>query len=124
MALGKIKADTLEHSTAGSLDTQYVVNGSAKAWCNFNGTGTLAVNDSFSISSVTDNTTATYTPNISSAFSNSSYSMVACLGHTNKSDGWGILEDTNTARTTTATKVVAYNGDFTVNSMLWNGDLA
>ena len=32
MALGKIKADTLEHSTAGSLDTQYVVNGSAKAW--------------------------------------------------------------------------------------------
>ena len=32
MALGKIKADTLEHSTAGSLDTSYVVNGSAKAW--------------------------------------------------------------------------------------------
>ena len=32
MANGKIKADTLEHSTAGSLDTQYVVNGSAKAW--------------------------------------------------------------------------------------------
>ena len=32
MALGKIKADTLEHSTAGSLDTQFVVNGSAKSW--------------------------------------------------------------------------------------------
>ena len=29
MANGKIKADTLEHSTAGSLDTSYVVNGSA-----------------------------------------------------------------------------------------------
>ena len=25
---GKIVADTLEHSTAGSVDTQYVVNGS------------------------------------------------------------------------------------------------
>ena len=37
MALGKIKADTLEHSTAGSLDTSYVVNGSAKAWTNING---------------------------------------------------------------------------------------
>jgi hypothetical protein len=34
MALGKIKADTLEHSTAGTVDTQYVVNGSAKAWIN------------------------------------------------------------------------------------------
>ena len=32
---GKIIADTLEHSTAGSLDTQYVVQGSAKAWCKF-----------------------------------------------------------------------------------------
>ena len=32
MALGKIKADTLEHSTAGALDTQYVVNGSAKEY--------------------------------------------------------------------------------------------
>ena len=32
MALGKIKADTLEHSTAGSLDTKFVVKGSAKVW--------------------------------------------------------------------------------------------
>jgi hypothetical protein len=28
---GKIIADQIEHSTAGSLDTSYVVNGSAKA---------------------------------------------------------------------------------------------
>ena len=39
MALGKIKADTLEHSTAGSLDTQYVVNGSAKAWLSMDSGG-------------------------------------------------------------------------------------
>ena len=118
-----LNVDTIADK-AGTGPVALTKQSAAKAWVNFNGTGTLAVNDSFSISSVTDNTTATYTPNISSAFSNSSYSMVACLGHTNKSDGWGILEDTNTARTTTATKVVAYNGDFTVNSMLWNGDLA
>ena len=40
MALGKIKADTLEHSTSGSVDTQYVVSGSAKQWVNLDGTGT------------------------------------------------------------------------------------
>ena len=34
MALGKIKADTLEHSTSGSVDTKFVVEGSAKAWVN------------------------------------------------------------------------------------------
>ena len=38
MALGKIKADTLEHSTSGSVDTKYVVEGSAKAWNSFDGT--------------------------------------------------------------------------------------
>ena len=31
-SFGTLKADTLTHSTAGSLDTNYVVNGSAKAW--------------------------------------------------------------------------------------------
>ena len=41
-SFGTLKADTLTHSTAGSLATNYVVNGSAKAWVNFNGTGTVA----------------------------------------------------------------------------------
>jgi hypothetical protein len=72
MANGKIKADTLEHSTAGSLDTQYVVQGSAKAWCNLNGTGTIAQRDSLNHSSTTDNTTGTYT-----------FSLVSSMGNTN-----------------------------------------
>ena len=50
MALGKIKADTLEHSTAGSVDTQYVVNGSAKAWQNLNG-NSFGLRDSFNTAS-------------------------------------------------------------------------
>ena len=57
MMAGKIIADQIEHSTAGSLDTQYVVNGSAKAWWNANGTGTIAINDSFNCSSISDQTT-------------------------------------------------------------------
>ena len=31
-SFGTLKADTLTHSTAGSLATNFVVNGSAKAW--------------------------------------------------------------------------------------------
>lgn len=75
MALGKIKADTLEHSTAGSLDTQYVVNGSAKAWVNLNGTGTIAARDSFNLSSLTDNGTGDISVNFSSSMSNDDYSQ-------------------------------------------------
>ena len=59
---GKIIADTLEHSTAGSIATNYVVNGSAKAWVNFNGTG-YPVSDSLNTSSVKVYPLGNYTPN-------------------------------------------------------------
>ena len=49
---GKIVADQLEHSTAGSLDTSYVVNGSAKSWgAQLTTTGTSG--DSLNISTIT-----------------------------------------------------------------------
>ena len=74
MANGKIKADTLEHSTAGSLDTQYVVNGSAKAWVNFDGTASsITARDSFNIASITDNGTGQYTSNFSNSMTNDDF---------------------------------------------------
>ena len=72
MALGKIKADTLEHSTAGSLDTQFVVNGSAKAWSNHNLSGTTA-RASFNIASYTDNATGDHSITVTSAFDSANY---------------------------------------------------
>ena len=72
MALGKIKADTLEHSTAGSLDTSYVVNGSAKAWFNFNQDGP-AVDNSLNVSSITDVGTGIFDPQWANSFSNADY---------------------------------------------------
>ena len=77
MALGKIKADTLEHSTAGSLDTSYVVNGSAKSWVNLNGTGTIATRDSLNVGSIVDDGTGFYVINTSSALANDDYSVTS-----------------------------------------------
>jgi len=73
MALGKIKADTLEHSTAGSLDTQYVVNGSAKAWGNI-ASGGASINDSFNVSTFTDSGTGDGDANFSLSFSDANFS--------------------------------------------------
>ena len=73
---GTIAADTLTHSTAGSLTTDYVVNGSAKAWVNFTGTGTIAVNDSLNIASLTDDGTGIYRVNMGSAFVSVNHSPV------------------------------------------------
>ena len=57
MANGTIAFDTLQTSgqitgTAKSVDTDYVVNGSAKAWNFIN--GSFAVQDSLNVSSCTD----------------------------------------------------------------------
>ena len=63
-SFGTLKADTLTHSTAGSLATNYVVNGSAKAFYIFDGTaGTPAFADSFNCSSLTDVATGRQAPN-------------------------------------------------------------
>ena len=70
---GTIAADTLTHSTAGSLTTNYVVNGSAKAWVNFTGISSTAARDSFNVSSLTDDGTARTTISISSNMANGNY---------------------------------------------------
>jgi len=52
---GKIIADTLEHSTAGSIATNYVVDGLSKAMGFVNPAGSTYKSGSLNISSVTDN---------------------------------------------------------------------
>jgi len=71
---GKIVADQLEHSTAGSLDTQFVVNGSAKAWATVNGSsGTPSLTFSLNCSSNVDNGVGNYTTNLTNAMSSTQY---------------------------------------------------
>ena len=78
---GKIVADQLEHSTAGSLDTQYVVNGSAKAWSTFNASSGTPTNlDNLNVSSLTDTATGRTTVNFTNSFTNASYATNATNG--------------------------------------------
>ena len=98
MAFGTLKADTLTHSTAGSLATNFVVEGSAKVWLNLNGTSTIATRDSFNVSGVTDNGTGNYTTSFTTSFDNANYSH----SHTNiTEDGqFGMTTDTSFAQAT------------------------
>ena len=50
----------------------------AKAWVNFNGTGTVAIRESFNVSSITDNGTGNYTVNFTTAMPDANY--VATVG--------------------------------------------
>ena len=127
---GTIAADTLTHSTAGSLTTDYVVNGSAKAWVNFNGTGTIAARDSFSVSGVTDNGTGDYTVTISPAFGNANYSC-AGVAQQNTAGGRGdfFIGLHQTAQTTTTRRIsICDSGGSATDGLVGNlqiwGDLA
>ena len=78
MANGTIAFDTLSTSgqitgTAKSLDTDFVVSGSLKAWGNLNGS-TFGLRDSLNFASATDNGTGTYTVTYTSAMGNTNYS--------------------------------------------------
>jgi len=69
---GKIVADQLEHSTAGSLNTQFVVNGTPKGFCHFNQV-TPAITNSLNASSLTDTAAGHGSVNWASAMSDANY---------------------------------------------------
>lgn len=121
---GKIIADTLETGAGADISTSYVVNGSAKAWINFNGTGTIATRDSFSVSSISDNGTGATTLTFSNAFNSADYVL-------NYTTGYGASANfTGTAPTTTTARIQSYRTDTgasqdrTYNLVALHGDLA
>lgn len=76
--MSTIRTDTLTNAAGTkSVPVATVVDGSAKAWVNFNGTGTVAIRASFNVSSITDNGVGDYTVNFTTAMADANYSMSA-----------------------------------------------
>jgi hypothetical protein len=125
---GKIIADTLEHSTAGSVTTDYVVNGSAKAWADWDGTGTPALNDSLNVASLIDNATGDQSITFTNSFSSDFWTIAAAANSQRNGSGWA-WQATDYKRTTSLSRIRSYNTGFTLtdvavmNSTI-TGDLA
>lgn len=66
---GTIIADDIQHSTAGSVGTEYVVDAGNKGYCRSQGTGTPSIGISMNTSSITDNGTGDTTFTYSNSFS-------------------------------------------------------
>lgn len=69
-----------------TVETGYVVNGSAKAWVNFNGTGTVAIRNSLNVASITDQGTGDYDINISNAMSGADYAYAGAANGSGSSN--------------------------------------
>ena len=124
--MSEIRATTISDA-AGTGPITLTKQSAAKAWVNFNGTGTAAIRDSFNHSSLTDHGTANYSNTVSSAFDNANYVVTAMAQDTSVGDV--ISFDNGTAPTATAVKI--YN--FTTGSSVadcariclsYQGDLA
>ena len=127
----ELRVNTLKDAAGNnSVGMEYVANGSAKVWINFNGTGTVAIRDSFNVSGLTDSGTGKYTPAYSNNMSNAVYCATACAdtpsavvggvhipqtSDSNKTSGQCLIGCTNFSGTST---------DMSQYSYLVNGDLA
>ena len=76
------------------------INGAqlAKAWVNFNGTGTVAIRDSYSVSSITDLDTGNYRVNFSSTFSTIP-TVVASTSNEATNTNYGVNVNSHTTST-------------------------
>ena len=96
--MSTFKANTLGN-VAGSksvpMDT--VVDGSAKAWVNFNGTGVVAIRAAFNVASITDNGVGDYTVNFTSALPDANFAAVGTPSDTSGAYGFRVISLTTTS---------------------------
>jgi hypothetical protein len=86
--MSTLRVDTLQN-VAGS--GQPAMSGAAKAWVNFNGIGTVAINSSFNVSSITDNGVGRYAVNFTTALTDGNYSVAGVAGN----QGTSLITDGN-----------------------------
>ena len=104
-------------ATAESTLAQFSASGSApvfaaRAWVNFNGTGTVAIRASGNVSSITDNGTGDYTVNFTTAMPDANYGISGFAGLSGATSAYSVFGGTNfsalagSCRLQTATTVV------------------
>ena len=104
----------------GGTVTPNLQQGLAKTWIQFNGTGTIATQDSFGVGSLTDNNTGNYSIGFTNNMANNDYAS-AGIGNTA-----GMASE---AVTTSALNALCFNSsgsnnDVTIISAMIQGDLA
>ena len=86
--MSEIRVTTIK-DTGGSHSstTSEIFDGRAKAWVRFNGTLTVAIDDSYNVSSITDDGRGRFTVNFNTSLTDANYAVVAsCAGDSVPSD--------------------------------------
>jgi len=107
--MSTIRADNLADRN-GSLSTSMlnVLYGSAKAWIQFNGSGTVGVGGSYNVSSITDNGVGDYTLNFTTALPDPAYIVVGAARLAGNTAGLN-ENPNNVVHATTAVRLFTFN---------------
>ena len=74
--MSTLKVNTIQDSSGSNASTTEQINqGRAKVWIHFDGQDTVAIRDSFNVSSLTDNGTGDYTITFDTAMANTNYAV-------------------------------------------------
>ena len=125
---GKTSAGDITVTSEGGAATQSLQQGLAKAWVNFDGTGTIAARDSLNVSGLTDHSVGEYSVNLSANMSNDDYatSVASIEGSAQGADIYisnNVLPTSSTTRLEfTAYSVSRYDSSYI--SLIIHGDLA
>ena len=108
--MSTLRTDTLSNAAGSkSVPVNTVVDGSAKAWVNFNGYGTVAIRVAFNVTSITDNATGVYTVNFTNAMPDANYTTIVTA---KKASGTGAAaESTNLTPTASAFSLTTFQSN-------------
>lgn len=129
MAFGVIKADTLTHSTAGSVPTNFVKTGSSKVWMRWDMSASV-MEGNFNVSSFTDVSTGISQFDYTSTLSDGNYAIAGIAGEKAGGGNRGLgVNGNNTVPTTSKIRFYSFNSsmaaaDIDVNAANISGDLA
>ena len=118
---GTSTAGSIAVTGEGNSTTTNLQQGLAKAWHNFDGTGTVSTRDNFNISSLTDNGTGDYTSAFSNSFGNINYVFG---GGTMETGSGGTNESTIGAHRNTSYSTTVTTSSFTMQVTTSSGSLA
>jgi hypothetical protein len=102
------------NASAAIAGTKLTGVNDAKAWVNFNGTGTVAIRASFNVSSITDNGTGQYTANFTTAMSDANYAFAIGIGRTGAQNGGAIAQTSTTVPASGSLRIVRFGENFAV----------
>ena len=105
---GTTSAGSISVTGEGGSTTTNLQQGLGKAWALLDGTGTIALQDSFNIASVSDESTGDYIFTVTNAFSSANFSCTA-NGRQSESPAWTAMTSSVGATAATTVRITSRN---------------